>query len=686
MPDIGLKKPDLNAGVPIAKGAQKKGAPARQRAFALVAAPCYTESMTPNGGPGSPRLLPIFLILAAPLVAGAFVSTGWSWGWDHLHRAGPVWTAALFLLGIALSVPAGQRVLHAGGEALGRQLERDRFRIPILLAIAGLLLFISFPIATRMYGDSKVIVDTHTPAHLAAYIHRLLHFGLLGRGSACFALHDLVSRATGLSFERSFMCVSILCGGIFLFAHARAAATLPVKMPWIRVAILWLGLTDGANQLFFGHIETYIVPRLFECLFFIGVIQSLMDEDHPPRIGLPMLWLALAIFFHFQALVLLPTALLWAGRALARRHPRLRPWVGKRTAAAGLLAAVAGLAFLYIYFGSRNYDYIYSGGRPHPQQLFLPLTTARAAAPYPRYTLFSGAHFLDLFGSLYSISSAAVLVTIVLLLPAAWRDERTFVLLPSIVTALLHDLVLNPAIGFPFDWDLMCVISPPLLYTAVFLLARNRFASRGLFPAVIFLGLGTATLFGINADRMRVYHRVEDMGVWLHKSYFGGSHWRLGANLSTIQDPELQIKERARVLQRLAPDAYPDDREVAFLWERLAQKKIEREDYIGGKEAYRHALATEPSRWDRMKPLGYLEAEVGDRQEGIRLLSAYLQKAPEDGEGWLFLGDAYAEEGIAEEARRSWSRFLELTPDAPEAPRVREDLRRLDQGAGGGSR
>ncbi len=32
--------------------------------------------------------------------------------------------------------------------------------------------------------------------------------------------------------------------------------------------------------------------------------------------------------------------------------------------------------------------------------------------------------------------------------------------------------MLNSAIGYPFDWDLMCVLSPPLLYTAVFLVGR----------------------------------------------------------------------------------------------------------------------------------------------------------------------------------------------------------------------
>ena len=59
-------------------------------------------------------------------------------------------------------------------------------------------------------------------------------------------------------------------------------------------------------------------------------------------------------------------------------------------------------------------------------------------------------HLLDLFGSLYSITSPAILLTIAVLLPYGWRDRRLLILVPSIVTAAIHNFILNPAIGFPF--------------------------------------------------------------------------------------------------------------------------------------------------------------------------------------------------------------------------------------------
>jgi hypothetical protein len=70
------------------------------------------------------------------------------------------------------------------------------------------------------------------------------------------------------------MLVSVLCGGFFLFSHTRLAARIPGISPSVRTIILWLGLTDGGAQLFFGHVENYTVPRLFACLFLIDVTRS----------------------------------------------------------------------------------------------------------------------------------------------------------------------------------------------------------------------------------------------------------------------------------------------------------------------------------------------------------------------------------------------------------------------------
>ncbi len=233
----------------------------------MIRPACYTVTMLQSGSTRPRLLLPTFLLIAVPVVAGAFLSTGWSWGWDHLYRANPLWRSFVLVALILIWTPPGRSLLERASDAAGRGLARAPILLPILLSLTGLLLFIALPIATRIYGDSRYILDDHTNASLAVHLKKMMSFGLQARGSASFVLHDLISRATGLSYERAYMIVSALCGGIFLLAHSRLAARIPGLDPSARAIILWLGLTDGANQLFFGHVENYTVARLFACLF-----------------------------------------------------------------------------------------------------------------------------------------------------------------------------------------------------------------------------------------------------------------------------------------------------------------------------------------------------------------------------------------------------------------------------------
>lgn len=618
-----------------------------------------------------------FAALALPLAFGAIDSTGWSWGWDHLGRVGPVWPILLLVLAAVLWIPRIAGRLAQGADALGESLQRRPWGLPAALALAALALFAAFPIATRLYGDTLYYINDYSSEYLGVHFERMLRLGFQSRGAATFVLHDLVGRATGLGFERAYILVSTLCGGIFVFAHARFAATLPGVAPWARAAILLLGIFDGANQLFFGHIENYTVVRLFMCLFLMDLVRAWAAANGPRLRVRPLIWLGLAIFFHIQAAALVPSLLLWIGTVAAAKRESLRRWFPRRAAILGSAIGIVMVAALYAGVGSYCYDYIYSGGRPVPQQLFLPITTSCVGLPPLRYTLFSAPHFLDLVGSLGSVSSPAIL----LVLAVCWRQGRAgaggWILLPSILFALVHNFILNPAIGFPYDWDLMCLLSPPLLYGASYAVARAPRAPGRIFSTLVPLSLATATIFAVNSDASRVRERIEDMGIWLHRTYYGGSHYRLSANSSTIPDAAAQREDRLRVLGRLEHQVYPDDREVAFLWERLAMMRIEAEDYTGALEAYRRALGVEPSRWDRKKPVGYLETEVGSRRRGIELLRQYLSEAPRDGEAYLFLGDALAREGFQADARRVWLAFLELSPDSPDAERVRRDLQRI---------
>lgn len=658
---------------------------------------CYTPAMTRDDTSGSaaaarPLLVGAVVMLGAPLAAGALGGTGWSWGWDHLHRVPAAWPLFLALLAAALCVPAWRRRFLSAWTASGEALAKHPLLIPAVAALAALGAFLAFPVATRMYGDTLAILNHHGPGDLARHLGRVLDPGIASRGSAVALVHDLVERATGLSYLASYRLVSSLCGAAFVLLHLRLAATLPGLHGWARATIAWLGLVDGANQLFFGHVENYALPRLAATWFLVSLAPLLLAPPERPslRRARAYLPLAVAVFLHWQWLVLLPAALLAALRDVACSRPRLRAWSGGRAALALVGVFLVMAVGAWMVTGAWCYDYLYTGGLPVPRQVLLPVTTQCVAQPWLHYTLFSGPHLLDFAGSLWSLSSPAVLLAIVLLWSRAWRGAAAQVTAAAVAAALLHDFCLNPSIGYPFDWDLMCVVSPPLLYTAVLLVAAagrrhgqetNAPRAPGWIAPAFVLGLATATVFAVNAGERSSYGRVEDMAVWLHRSYYGSSHYRLSGNLGSIADPERQDAERVRVLARLRAQAYPDDREVAFLWEKLGRQRAGRGEFAAALTAYREALRVEPSNWMRQKEAGWLETEAGKEASGVRLLDEYLTRAPADAEAWRHLGVVHARSGRDAEARIAWERFLQLEPDGPAADLVRQDLQQLEAAA-----
>jgi hypothetical protein len=620
-----------------------------------------------------------FTIAATPVIAGAFVSRGWSWGWDHLHRLPIVWTILVMATLVLGFVPACRIAIERGVDIAGDALHRRSLVWPLTVGIAAGLLCAAFPIATRVYGDSLVFLKYHGPESLAGYGRDLATLGIRFRGSAVLALHDIVARVTGLDLASSYRLVGALCVGIFLACHVRLAAVLPGVPGWARAAIVWLGIVDGANLLFLGHVETYAVPRLLTCLFLMRVTHSLVDPEHARPRARDLLWAALAVFCHLQAVILLPTALLWIIWWHSRLRPELRRWTTARTVVWALGAATVALAALYAASGAFSQNYFYSGGNPTLAQTFLPISTRSIENPYLRYTLFSPAHLLDFFGSLWSISSAATLFILLFLLPRCAHRREVVVLVSAVYLAAVHDFVLNPSIGFPFDWDLMAVISPPLLYVAVFLLASAHRAPIAPLAQLPGLGLATIALFVVNVRADSARERVQDMALWLHRSYYGGTHYRLNASFAGIGDRDQEILARERVFRRLLEQTVPPDPEVAMEGNNLGLLCYERGDVRRALRVFRAVVAVAPEDTSYLKPLGILETVAGNPLRGISLLDAYLKARPDDATALNALGDAWLAQRRPQLARRYWDEVLRVAPGSSEATTIRESLADLGE-------
>ena len=596
-------------------------------------------------------------VAAFPLLAGCVFRTDWSWGWDHLSRTPTWWRALVCLLFVLAWISPTARGIGSASDRLGASLERSPRAWALGLFAVGALLFAAFPLATQVYGDSLVILRYGASDRILDYLRTELARGVQLRGSLVNALHVLISLGTGLSLLHSYRLVEAIAGGLFLFVNTRLAARLPGPTPGVRALIVWLVLVDGANQLFFGHVETYALPRLFAAVFLVRLLLSLHDPEHHPPRPRDFVWLGIAILLHVQMAVFLPTAVFWWLDSRAPR--RLRPRLVLGSMAAGTFLFL----LLYLACGAIRQDYLYSGGNPTLAQMFLPVSTGDL--PFRNYALFSRPHLLDMGGSLWALSSGAAIFCLLLLLPGLRGDRGLMILAPSLYLALCHDFFLNPSIGYPFDWDLMCVISLPLLYIAIHALVRAGERVRPYAAALLPLGLATATLFGVNAAPGAARHRAQDLAVWLHRSYYGGTHYRLSASFAEAHDPAQELADREGTFRALCRTARPGDRQTALEGNNLGIAL-----HAAGRDSealatYRVVAELDTSEVMYKKALGHLETVAGDRARGLELLRDYLRRRPQDADAWSALAEAEAAAGEIGAAREARARASRLSMESP---------------------
>ncbi len=242
-----------------------------------------------------------------------------------------------------------------------------------------------------------------------------------------------------------------------------------------------LAVSGGQMLLFFGYVENYALLSLFSALLVLVGIGVARGKFRRLTILLP---LALALFFHLLALVLVPATVY-----LLMRNSKFGLWFGKRslTAKWGLVAGTAVVAMVAL---------LLSGD----QALFFQLTVVPLAAgkfTVRGYTLLSPSHILD-FANLIFLLCPGILVCLVAIKRRTLKSlfaqpEYAFLGIVTLST-LCASFLLDPKLGMARDWDLLSLAGFPLsVLTAFVLLDRNdRIGNSGIVLASL---LGLAVLF-----------------------------------------------------------------------------------------------------------------------------------------------------------------------------------------------
>lgn len=132
---------------------------------------------------------------------------------------------------------------------------------------------------------------------------------------------------------------------------------------------------------------------------------------------------------------------------------------------------------------------------------------------------------------------------------------------------------------------------------------------------------------------------------------------------------------RARVVT-LAPRPAPPQEAVTTVDTSRAEEAFERATALDGRpgqpaglvmQAYREALAFDPTLVPALINLGNLHYAAGHLPEAAALYEKAIQLAPDTFEGWFNLGHTHHDEGRFAEAVRCYGRAFELTPDSADA-------------------
>jgi tetratricopeptide (TPR) repeat protein len=281
-----------------------------------------------------------------------------------------------------------------------------------LVWLAGAVLFISgmllLPSQNHLLGDGmqrladagQKIMYTEP---LDILVHRLIYLLV---GSSIWS-YRIVGFVTGLLY----------LNGIRLLVRF---GTTPIEKAIIALAFL----CTATIQFYFGYVESYGLINLFILYYLYSAWKCVKEERVTAA---PVVFFVLATLSHLSGAALFPSLVFLY-------KDRFR-WVTRFALPLAILAA--GVVF---YIG----------------RYWRALVTLMPN-DYSTYSLFSGAHLLDLLCVLLLVSPSFYLA----LISKRWEKTTTFTMI-ALAGTLLFTIVIDPVLGAVRDWDFLSVFALPL--------------------------------------------------------------------------------------------------------------------------------------------------------------------------------------------------------------------------------
>ena len=629
------------------------------------------------------------LLILIHLAASYFPSERF-WGINLFCYMPPAWRWILAICAFLILIPS---VNNALGSFLGnvshavpdkfRKLSKY-YRYTLLSLLAGALFWV-LKVKTYLLGDSFLRareINLGAKFSFTAPLDFLLHAG--------------VAKLLNWDAFQTYAVLSVISGTIFVFL-VLLLADLMGRDGKERLLVFSVIVTMGAIQLFFGYVESYSVVYMATILYVVLALRYIKSKN-----GLvpPILAFLLAFSLHFFAVTLLPSLLylMLFKRTGGTEKGRKQGKLSRFALSIGLVLVAAVVLFLLQTYNPEHKGLDY--------YLISPLGSGVGS-----YSLFSLSHLLDLINHQLLVSPVGLLICLTPVLAfsvkTARKDKLARFLLVLSLSTLAYALIIDPKLGYARDWDLFAftALGYTLLGLHVFLRYWRETKTgdlRYVTLSLLFTSLlSTVPWIYVNATEETSVARFEHL-LKLDRDRSAHGHETLAMYYNTHGNwqKELEHWKKAAVAERSA--RYINN--VAAVYNRqqrydLALKELEKSlevdptfdrthfsrgdvlarmgRYEEALREFREAIRLRPDRMQYYNNLGAHLTKLGRDREAVEVLQQGLKVNPDHYPLYRDLGYAYYNLGDFARAEKYLKLYLERTPEAEDAARVRQILRDL---------
>jgi len=572
------------------------------------------------------------------------------WGISQLHYVSLEFRIGLSAVGLLILIPKINKtvagVLNRVFDSIAERLKKmNRY---LLYSAAGFLSLIPLWLLrsrTPLLGDGYLRageVRTEALSSVAEPLDALVHLA--------------VSKLFGLDSYTTYGVLSCLAGGLFVFLLLLLCDHLG-RDGREKLFVFSILITMGANQLFFGYIESYTLMYTAMAGYVLFSVRCLREKS---GFLLPCAFMVLAAGLHLSAIFILPS-LFYSAFAAVPKSSRQKVRKSRITNAA-ILACVTALMMLGYYLvhvGSPE------GSTGH--LLIYPLGGGDRSYPF-----YSPGHLLDFLNHQLLVSPVNVVLWIMLAFflrkVVRFKEPVVRFLAGLCFCSLAFALVIYPGLGYARDWDLFAFTGLGTTLLALYL-AVNGFRTLhqksksgqgegvglGRLTAILLVTSLVSTLpwILVNASKPKSMARFEDILMMEEKVS------ALGYDITATYLRDEGQYEKAIEYWKKAIAVKENPRYYASLGN--AFRRLER--YDEAIAAYDKALQTAPNHpVIRLlhESLGICLAEVGRYDEAVDQLKKAIDSKPGIAGYYYTLSDILGRSGRYEEALARFETALSL--------------------------